>query len=307
MNEQKPNNAEIDLFYFFKPLGTLLKKTGNALNYGFRKISANIILFTLIVLIVTLAGFCLRYILKPAYRTEGIFVSNILPATYCSILLENLNALQGEKNKPVLANQLKISPGIAGDIQSIDLSIMRDSFLIEKLIEKKDSAFPLIKNLSLFKITLILGSVQHLDSVQWALVNYLENNEYTIRRKEAKRKALEAMKANLNDKLQSLDSLKKIVNSSIIPRSNGQGIILGEPIDPVNIYQAEVSYYREQLNIDQSLATIDNIEIIQPFFKLNQTNHPKYTPLLLQFFLISLGAALLIVLAFGRKPKRQVK
>ena len=293
MSEQKQNNAEIDLLYFFKPLGTVFKKTGNVLNYAYRKLHANKIFFAVIVLLITVAGYSLRYVLKPAYRTQGIFVSNILPGKYCSILLENLNSLKGEKNKSVLSNQLKVSSDVTGDIQSIDLSTMRDTFLIDR----RDST------LSLFKITLILSSVRHLDSIQWALVNYLENNEYTIKRKEAKRKALEAMKANLNYKLQSLDSLKNIVNSSIIPRSQGQGIILGEPIDPVSIYQAEVAYYREQLNIDQSLATIDNIEILQPFFKLNQTNHPGYNRIMAKYFLASLVIASLFVLAFGRRPK----
>jgi len=293
MSEQKQNNAEIDLLYFFKPLGTVFKKLGSALSYAYRKINANKIFFVVVVLLITLAGYSLRYILKPAYKTQGLFVSNILPGKYCSILLENLNSLKGEKNKSVLSNQLKISPDAAGDIQSIELSTMRDTFLIDK----KDST------ISLFKISLILSSVQHLDSIQWALVNYLENNEYTIKRRDAKRKALEAMKTNLNYKLQSLDSLKKIVNSSIIPRSQGQGIILGEPIDPVSIYQAEVAYYREQLNIDQALATIDNIEILQPFFKLNQTNYPGYNRIMQWSFLISLAIASLLVLMFGRKPK----
>ena len=173
------------------------------------------------------------------------------------------------------------------------MSNMRDTFLIDK----KDST------ISLFKITLTLKSVQHLDTIQWGLVNYLENNEYAIKRKDAKRKALEAMKANLNHKLEGLDSLKKIVNSSIIPRSEGKGIILGEPIDPVSIYQAEMGYYREQLNIDQALATIDNIEVIQPFLKLNHTNYPRYNWLMGWFFLTSLAIALLFVLVFGRKPK----
>jgi hypothetical protein len=292
MSEQKQNNAEIDLLYFFKPLGTVFKKIGNATLYIFRKIKANIILFGIIVLLITLAGFSLRYTINPSYQTEGIFVSNVLPGKYCSILLKNLNKLKGEKNLQ-LAQQLRINNEAAGDIQSISMSTMRDTFLIDK----KDST------ISLFKITLTLKSVQHLDTIQWGLVNYLENNEYAVKRKDARRKALEAMKANLNNKLEGLDSLKKIVNSSIIPRSEGKGIILGEPIDPVSIYQAEVGYYREQLNIDQALATIDNIEVIQPFLKLNHTNYPRYNWLMAWFFLTSLVIALLFVLAFGRKPK----
>lgn len=292
MNEQKQNTAEIDLYYFFKPLGTAFKKIGNAFLYTFRKIKANIVLFGITVLLITLAGFSLRYIIKPAYQTEGIFVSNILPGKYCSILLKNLNKLKGEKNI-LLAQQLKIDNEAAGDIQSISMSTMRDTFLIDK----RDST------ISLFKITLTLKSIQHLDTIQWGLVNYLENTDYAIKRKEAKRKALEAMNANLNYKLQGLDSLKKIINSSIIPRSEGKGIILGEPIDPVSVYQAEVSYFREQLSIDQALATIDNIEVIQPFLKLSHTNYPRYNWLMAWSFLSSLVVASLVVLLFGKRTK----
>jgi len=292
MSEQKQNNAEIDLYYFFKPVGTALKKVGNLLAYAFRKLDANKIGFIIVVLLITLAGYSLRYIIKPSYQTEGIFVSSILPGKYCSILLQNLNKIKGENNS-ILARQLKINNEAAADIQSIGMSNMRDTFLIDR----RDST------LSLFKITLTLKSIQHLDTIQWGLVNYLENNDYAIKRKEARRRSLQALKENLDRKLQSLDSLKKIVNSSIIPRSEGRGIILGEPIDPVSVYQAEISYFREQLNIDQALATIDNIEIIQPFLGLDHTNYPRYNRLLMWYFLGSLVVASLIVFLFGRKPK----
>ena len=292
MSDQKQNNAEIDLYYFFKPLGTALKKIGNLLAYAFRKIDANKIGFIIIVILITLAGYSLRYFIKPSYQTEGIFVSNILPGKYCSILLQNLNKIKGENNL-ILARQLKINNEAAADIQSIGMSNMRDTFLIDR----RDST------LSLFKIILIVKSTQHLDTIQWGLVNYLENNDYAIKRKEARRRSLHALKENLNRKLESLDSLKKIVNSSIIPRSEGKGIILGQPIDPVTVYQAEINYFREQLIIDQSLATIDNIEIIQPFLELDHTNYPRYNRLLMWYFLGSLVVAALLVFLFGKKPK----
>ena len=292
MSEQKQNNAEIDLYYFFKPLGTVFKKIGNYLDYAFRKIRTNRIGFIIIVLLITLAGYSLRYFIEPAFQTEGIFVSNILPGKYCSMLLENLNKSKGEDNT-ALAQQLRIDNAAALDVKSIGMSNMRDTFLIDR----KDSM------LSLFKITLTLKSMQHLDTIQSGLVNYLENNEYAVKRKEARRKALYAMKENLNLKLQSLDSLKKIVNSSIMPRGEGKGIILGEPVDPVSVYQIEVTYFREQLNIDQSLATIDNIEILQPFLKLNYPNYPRYNNLVIWYFLASLVVASLIVLLFGKRPK----
>ena len=61
-------------YYFFKPLGTTLKKIGDALLYILRKIKANIILFGVIVLLITLAGYSLRYMINPSYQTDGIFV-----------------------------------------------------------------------------------------------------------------------------------------------------------------------------------------------------------------------------------------
>jgi len=292
MSDQKQSNAEIDLNYFFKPLGTAIKKIGDLIAFAFRKIAKNGIPFIIIVALITLSGYSLRYFIKPSYQTEGIFVSSILPGKYCSILLQNLNKIKGKDNL-ILARQLKITNEAAADIQSISMSNMRDTFRIDR----RDST------LSLFKILLTLKSTQYLDTIQWGLVNYLENNDYAIKRKEARRISLYAMKENLDRKLESLDSLKKIVNSSIIPRSEGQGIILGQPIDPVSVYQAELNYFREQLSIDQSLATIDNIEIIQPFLELDHTNYPQYNRLLMWYFLGSLVVASLIVLLFGKNPK----
>ena len=293
MSEQKQNAAEIDLFYLFRPVGVGLKKTGEFFIFAFRKLIANIVVFGIIVLLITLAGYSLRYVIEPAYETQGIFVSNTLPGKYCALLLDNLKKLQGKKNISLLSQEMKISEEAAGDILSMKMTTRRDTFLIDK----RDSV------LTLLKITLVLRSVGHLDSIQWALVNYLENNDYALKRKEARRKALESLKETLNYKLQSLDSLKKIVNSSIIPRSEGKGIILGEPVDPVSVYQAELGYFREQLSIDQALATIDNIEVIQPFLKSNQTNYPRYNWLMKMFFLASLIIAGLFVLIFGKRPK----
>src|SRR5687768_17927415 len=99
MSEQKQTNAEIDLYYFFKPIGTALKKIGELLAYAFRKIQINKIPFIIIVLLMTLSGYSVRYFIPRFYQTEGIFVSNILPGKYCSILLENLNKIKSDNNQ----------------------------------------------------------------------------------------------------------------------------------------------------------------------------------------------------------------
>ena len=294
MSDKPQNNtAEIDLLYFFRPLGNLFKNIGNGIIFFFRKINANKILFVIVVLIISAGGFSLRYFLKPAYQTEGMFVSSVLPSKYCSLLLSNLKKLQGEENAKLLSRQLSIPEEACSDILSIKMLPMRDTFSLDR----RDTA------LSLFGIRLVLKKMDNLDTIQWGLVNYLENNAYALKRKEARINSLKALKIELNKKIGSLDSLKKIVNSSIVPRSEGKGIILGQPIDPVSIYQAEMGYYKEQLSIDQSLATIDNIEIIQPFFNVSRYNYPDFRKYFIYAALASLVAACFIVLLFGRKLK----
>ena len=296
MNDKQQNNpAEIDLFDFFRPISNALRKLGLGLRYYFMILKTNKLLFAGIVLVITVAGFSLRYIIPPAYQTEGIFGSHILPVKYCALLLNNLDKLKSKKNMPLLAHHLKISPDAADDILSINLLPTEDS--LNKLDTPENKVF------RLFRIKLIVNNMENLDTIQWGLINYLENNEYAIKRKDAKRKALESLKATLNKKLESLDSLKKILNSSIIPRSEGKGIILGEAINPISVYHAEIIYYKEQLNIDQALATINNIEIIQPFLKINQYNYPRYNRMLLSFFFLSLIIAMLVTPFLGRKPK----
>ena len=292
-DKQQNNPAEIDLLYFFRPLGNLFKSIGNGIVLFFKKIQANKILFATAVFVISTGGFSLRYFLKPAYQTEGMFVSSVLPSKYCSLLLSNLKKLQGEQNAPLLSRQISIPAEACSDILSITMLPMRDTFSLDR----RDTA------LSLFRIRLVLKKMDNLDTIQWGLVNYLENNAYALKRKEARINSLKALKIELNKKIESLDSLKKIINSSIVPRSEGKGIILGEPIDPVSVYQAEMGYYKEKLGIDQSLATIDNIEIIQPFFNVSRYNYPDFNKYFIYSFLAALVAASIIILLFGKKLK----
>jgi hypothetical protein len=103
-------------------------------------------------------------------------------------------------------------------------------------------------------------------------------------------------------KIASLDSLTQIVNSSVIPRSTGQGIILGQPVDPVNVYKAQDSFYIQKVNIETELAHINNIETVHSFLKFSEPNYPHIRMLIL----IALGAGLLLAFfltpALGRKP-----
>ena len=291
------SSEEIDLLYFFRPVGNAFKKAALWAEYYLAILAANRFLFAGILIAGAIGGYCLRYVIPPSYKTNAIFVSDMLPARYCVTLLENLNELRRPGNIPTLAKELNISTDAAWQIKGITSSALpKDSFALEK----RDTS------MSLFSITLTLQDMSRLEEIQKGLVSYLENIEYVRKRKAERTRSWQLQIAELEVRRKSLDSLRIIVSQSIIPRSQGQGIILGTPIDPVSIYQAESMYLKERLGLEANLATIDHIEVLQPFFKLNEYNSPDYEKLLRYAFIASFLFALLAVPLIGRKPKPRV-
>jgi len=227
----------------------------------------------------------LRHVIPPGYLTRGVFISHVLPGKYFAATSDNLQDLIDEPQKTLLANELKISNELAGNIRKITISPQNDTFTVFK----RDTAA------LAFTIELVIYNMNKVDSIQTALVNYFENSDYATRRKEAKIKTLMALRSSLQQKVVSLDSLKNIVNNSITPRSEGRGMIFGEPVDPVEVYSARTDNYKELLRIDEQLTLINNIEILQPFMKLEKYNYPKFNKMLIYVFLASLAVSFIVV------------
>ncbi len=288
MEERQTTPPEIDLIYFFRPLTRWFRQFIDWIMRMIRLLMANMVLFLSIFILGSLAGYSLRYIIKPAYRTEAYFITRGMPPKFCSLQLEGLN-----NNFEAIPRLLQISPEVAGTIKSI-----RSGPLVDTATgTRRDS----IMTPNVLSVQLTLIDIRYIDTIQHALVNYLENNTYMQARKKVRIQSLLQLKESMDKKLQSLDSLKKIVNSSIIPRSGGQGIILGEPVNPVSIYQAETAYYRDKLRIDEDLQLINNIEVIQPFNATDRPNTPNFNALTVKAVLLSLVLAGLITLLFGKK------
>jgi hypothetical protein len=153
---------------------------------------------------------------------------------------------------------------------------------------------------SAFKIYLTVNDASSIPIIEEGLKNFLENNEYSLKRKQAKRQTLEAMKNDYIQKIKGLDSLKDILNTTIVPRSNGQGVILGEPISPIDAYALMQKFYQGQKEIEEQLMLLQNIEILQPFLKIKASNYPDYNKIFFYSVLIGLVLALLIAPLAGR-------
>lgn len=284
---QPTHSEEIDLTSLFRPVTRLMRRISDRTGRHFAALKANILIFIAILLLVSAVGYCLRFVIPHSYETEGIFATRFLPAKYCELLTDDLNDHVGD---PVIANQLHLGGDVADDLTKISLNPLTQP------IDLNDTL------LQSFILHIHLKKMDHLDSIQRSLLDYFENNNYALKRKEDRRIALLALRQNMMSRIASLDSLTPIVNSSIIPRSTGQGIILGQPIDPVNVYKVQDSFFRQRVKIETELTNMDNIEIVQPFLKLNVPNYPKFWLLTLCFIGGGLVLAFFLTPALGRKP-----
>ena len=169
--EQKQTNSpeEIDLLYFFRPVSNAFRNLVAAIRRYVMILAINRYLFAGILLAGAIAGYCLRYVISPSYKTEALFTSDGIPANYCVRLVNNLNELRRPGNIPILSQQLNIPEEAAWQIQGIVASYTpRDTFIIER----RDSST------YIFSITLVMADMKHIEAIQNGLKNYLENNDF---------------------------------------------------------------------------------------------------------------------------------
>lgn len=280
-------NEEIDLVYFFRPIGNLFTNMGKAISGWFKNIKNNFRIVVYSVVLFGLLGLAARFVLPKRYKTDGIFLSRVLTSGISLNIIKDLNENVGvTENLRVVTEKLNLSDKDAKGIVSIKLKDMSDTLRLNN----DDSLATTLR------ITLIVKDTALFEKVQKGIINLFENNDYALKRKQIRLENLIELKKNLDLKINSLDTLKNIVSSSIIPKSQGQGnVFLGEPINPVSVYEREVSYFREQLFLNEQIKNINTFEIIRPFTKIYKPNSPDF--LLIQA--IALGVGLLLGLFFA--------
>lgn len=285
MEKQPRNSEEIDLLYFFNPVLIGLRKY-------ILKLQTNFIWFIAIFFVIAIIGYSLRFFLPQYFKTNAIFASYNLPASYTASMVNNLQSLVGNyKNATVLAEQLKVPPSSAAAIKSLSAEAMDGFFSLNK----SDTAA------SAFTIHLTVDDANSIPAIQEGIRAFLEDNEFSIKRREAKRQTLEALRNNFIEQIKGLDSLKNILNSSVAPQARGQGVILGEPISPIEAYEMMQRFYSEQKELEQQLTLLKNIEVLQPFQHLRSSNFPDYNRIFLYSVLIGFAIALILTPLIGKR------
>jgi uncharacterized protein YneF (UPF0154 family) len=189
---------------------------------------------------------------KPVYTSTLSMSHTRLNNGQCMELINGLTKTP-DKNK-ALSQKLNISADMATQIKDISCKLEGNLANIDSLTKISD-----------FKIEVKVYDFSILDSLETKILNFLESNEYARKRKVLDRAYLDNLEDKTKKQIIAIDSLKTIVEKSILPRSIGNGIILGESIDPVKVYQESMSLYQTELRISKDRELNNSFEVIVGF------------------------------------------
>jgi hypothetical protein len=127
-----------------------------------------------------------------------VIYSELTKKTYAEIL-DQLDKLTNPGSKQRLAEELKLPVELAGNILSIDATNINDEPLREDTSSKIKQPF---------KIIVELKSNKASDSLQNAIINYVNNSPYIKRLKEQQNKSYIERLSFIERELSKLDSLK---------------------------------------------------------------------------------------------------
>ncbi|HOZ87965.1 MAG TPA: hypothetical protein PL029_09410 [Bacteroidia bacterium] len=220
------------------------------------------------------------YSLKTPYYEADFTVSHIrFENDYCGELIRNLNAAINHKEENVtLAEKLKMDGPSAARVKHIAYRPLNEH--MAKVFADSLSVFlP-------FRVEVEVYDNGVLPLLQTSILNYLESNEYAVAMKEIDRKTLDLVEKRVKGEIDEIDSLKRIVSRSIIPRSSGSGIILGEAMKPVDIYKHSMASYEKLMEVNKKQVLNKSFQLMIGYTKSNaEGGLPRWAHLLIGILL----------------------
>lgn len=290
-NQQEDLDALYVLRSIKKGIANLFKAVFWLLRFSYRK--ALTLLIFIIICVSLFSG--IHSLQKPYYSSELIISHTRFENDYCAVMINNLNTyVISSDNRSEIANELSLPLSEAQEIISIKYAPLNANLATKYM----DSVFVFLP----FKVEVEVYNNEVLDKLQKGIMDYLENNEYATKRKEIEKESLDKTETRIKSEILETDSLKRLVNQSIVPRGgSATGIILGEPIDPVNVYKRSLDLYERQLLLNKKQTLNNSFEVIVGFIK-----KPKPANAGLLFY-ISLGILVGYILGIIWALKQEFK
>lgn len=287
---------EIDLRFVYGKIKQLFLSWWGFFIFCFTVALKRWILLLAFVLLGASVGIGLFYNTRPVYTSTLTITSHALANDFCSDILGNLNLMIRDKSPEVLAQNLKIDVSTAKSIKLLEFDNYDEK--LKKIYKNKDTVVlgrP-------FKIKAYMYTNTGFDTLQTALVNYLENNEYAFTRKQIKMQNIVTLREAIKKQISQLDSLKFKASSGMTPRGTSPGgFVFGEPIDPINYFKQEILLLEKDLVLNRDLILIDNIQVIQDFTPRAVPDSPRLRRNILTYALIFSLIGFIIAFYLERK------
>lgn len=206
------------------------------------------------------------------YQASMILSSNLLPKRSYGGIINQLNVLAKSRSWDKLAAELHLPLPVATNILSIESRNMQDEDL------QSDTSSKLGESIQVF--IAILQNNTSSDSIETAMVNYLNNLPYLRRVHDIQQISDLIRLIYLQKDLAELDTLKtnynRFLGSSRIATS-----IYSDAVDPAKVY-AQTGYILDDIGGTRLRLMVDNVDVSPlDHIKIANTKRSKSLPILL--------------------------
>ena len=229
------------------------------------------------------------------YKVSMVVEFNELTKKIYAEMLDQLNNLRRSGPGDVLSTVLKIPPGMAAKVMFIDSRNMNDEPLESDTSTKVDQPFRIIAELKDNFLS---------DTLQNAIVNYLNNSSYVKKVKEEQKKIYQEKIIFIDGELRKLDSLKLAYNK-FLATPNASATFYNNAFNPADLYDQSAMLASERDIILRWLALNSSAVYIIDGFKTPVAPHSISLRRAL-FIMGSIGFIAGFLLAFMNETKKKV-
>ena len=273
-----PSSDEINLLPVLRFIKRKIDGVFNKIETVFYLIRVHTLYLAQFIIVGLLIGFSYLYWKAPVYKSTAIYTSNFMNNQYNESFVNELRWLAREKNYDELSKLLSMNYEDVRNIKRIEF----ESFDVIT----KDTMMSYS-----FKVHAYVKDVKLFDSLQYKLLEYMENNTYANKRKTAKNQSLTLFSEKMNDEIVELDSIKKIVSLQ-----SGQ---LGALVET---YRQVIELYMDRYKLMERMALMNNYELIQEFSNFRKPYSPRLRELL---FIVAVFGCAGLVFANKKENKQQ--
>ncbi|MEX0967700.1 MAG: hypothetical protein WD077_10715 [Bacteroidia bacterium] len=285
------SDEELDLGPVINWLSRQLKKMGAGLAIFFTGIARFFWVLILAAGVGLGAGWLFHHFSPPVYYSDMTLSSSHLSRGYYEDFLQNLEIYLLDENFEGLARTLDIPATGAEGINKI------------KLLESRPSKDSTIMG-TLLRILVVANDPAVYEYLGPKLMQYLAGNTFAVKVHEVQTRRLKTSIDALENEIIQLDSLKRVVEKSMLSERISPGLLFMESPDPIQVYEERNKLFQMQKDQEAKLLLSRNLTMLDDFTPRTEPSEPVLSDFLKIFGLAAIGAGLVITTIMQARLKK---